>query len=295
MSIDPLAITRRHFFSQSAGGLGAMALSSLFGSSAFGSNTIGSTDQFPHFAPRARRVIYLFQSGGPAQQDLFDDKPLLRERNGEELPPDVRVGQRLTAMSSSQASIPLAGSVFEFHRHGQSGAQFSELLPHIGSIADDLCIVRSMFTEAINHDPAITFFQTGSQIAGRPSLGSWLSYGLGSESENLPAFIVLVSAGQGGQPLYARLWGSGFLDSRHQGVQFRAGKDPVLYLSNPDGICQSARRAMLDRLSALNRLQFQRELDPEIESRIAQYELAYHMQTSVPDVTDLASEPDETF
>jgi hypothetical protein len=267
----------------------------LLGQSATAAPLPGMDVRLPDFAPKAKRVIYLFQSGGPSQLDLFDDKPLLRELNGQPLPEHVRSGQRLTGMSAQQASIPLAGSMFAFARHGKCGASISELLPHTASIADEICIVRSMFTEAINHDPAITFFQTGSQLAGRPSMGSWLSYGLGSENANLPAFIVLVSAGQGDQPLYSRLWGSGFLDSKHQGVQFRPGKDPVLYLSNPDGICGSGRRAMLDKLADLNRHQFEKELDPEIESRVAQYEMAFRMQTSVPGVTDLSSESDATF
>ena len=198
-------------------------------------------------------------------------------------------------MSAQQSSIPLAGSAFNFKQHGQSGATVSDLLPHTAAMADDICFVKSMWTEAINHDPAVTYFQTGAQIAGRPSLGSWLTYGLGSENQNLPSFIVMVSAGQGGQPLYARLWGSGFLDSKHQGVRFRSGKDPVLYLSNPDGVCGSGRRAMLDKLKGLNQLQFERELDPEIESRIAQYEMAYRMQTSVPEVSDLSDEPEHVF
>jgi hypothetical protein len=248
-----------------------------------------------HSSPRAKRVIFLFQAGGPAQQDLFDYKPLLNMQNGEQLPAHIRGGQRLTGMSAQQASIPLAGSVFKFAQYGQSGAWLSELLPHHQKIVDDTCFVKSMFTEAINHDPAITFFQTGAQIAGRPSFGAWLSYGLGSMNDDLPSFIVLVSANQADQPLYSRLWGSGFLDSKYQGVQLRPGKDPVLYLSNPDGICRSGREAMLDKLNVLNRRQFEKELDPEIESRIAQYEMAYRMQTSVPDVTDLSSETESTF
>ncbi len=293
-SFDPLGVTRRHFFKQAAAGVGGLALSSMLGRRAYGSSAeIPAT--FPNFAPKAKRVIYLFQSGGPSQLDLFDDKPLLREKNGQPLPDFVRGGQRLTGMSAQQSSIPLAGSQFKFQQYGQSGATFSELLPHTAGIADELCIVKSMFTESINHDPAITFFQTGSELAGRPSLGSWLSYGLGTDNSNLPSFIVLVSAGQGDQPLYSRLWGSGFLDSKYQGVQFRPGKDPVLYLSNPDGICQSGRRAMLDQMNELNRIQFEKELDPEIESRIAQYEMAFRMQTSVPDITDLGTEPESTF
>jgi len=296
--IDPLAITRRHFFSTAAKGLGVMALGSLL------PNTVSALAEekgsaglpgLPHFAPKAKRVVYLFQSGAPSQMDLFDYKPLLNKLNGQQLPEHVRAGQRLTGMTSQQASIPLAGSIFEFKQHGKSGAWFSELLPHTATIADDICVIRSMFTEAINHDPAITFFQTGSQIAGRPSLGSWVHYGLGSINQNLPAFIVLVTPGKGDQPLYARLWGSGFLDTRYQGVQFRAGKDPILYMSNPDGPCGSGRRALLDKLNALNRHQFEKELDPEIESRIAQYEMAYRMQSSVPEVTDLSKEPDSIF
>ncbi len=244
-------VTRRHFFGSSAAGIGGIALAAMLRVSATGAAAAAAPSsrsisnlQFP---PRVKRVIYLFQAGGPAQQDLFDYKPLLNEKNGEQLPDRVRGGQRLTGMSAQQASIPLAGSIFKFAQHGQSGAWLSELLPYHRQIVDDVCFVKSMFTEAINHDPAITFFQTGSQIAGRPSMGAWLSYGLGSINADLPSFIVLVSANQGGQPLYSRLWGSGFLDSKYQGVQLRPGKDPVLYLSNPDGICRSGRSAMLDR------------------------------------------------
>lgn len=286
---DLLSVNRRHFFKSSAVGVGAWALSHLLG------ETATAASPALHYAPRAKRIIYLFQSGGPAQQDLFDYKPLLQQMNGEELPPEVRQGQRLTGMSVNQSSLPLAGSLFKFAQYGQSGAWLSELLPHHRKIVDDICFIKSMHTEAINHDPAITMFQTGAQIAGRPSLGSWISYGLGSENENLPGFIVLASANQGGQPLYARLWGSGFLDSKYQGVRFRAGKDPVLYLSNPDGVCHSRRRAQLDTVNALNRHQHQQEFDPEIESRIAQYEMAFRMQTSVPEATDLSAEPESTF
>lgn len=292
--LHPLfALTRREFFGRSAQGFGALALASLLPNLAQGQeqDILGK----PHHTPKAKRIIYLCQAGGPAQQDLFDYKPLLNEKHGQPLPDEVRRNQRLTAMSSNQSVIPLAGSSFKFAQHGQGGAWLSELLPNIAEVADECCFVKSMFTEAINHDPAITFFQTGSQIAGRPSFGSWLAYGLGSENKDLPAFVVLASAGQGDQPLYARLWGSGFLDSRYQGVRFRSAGDPVLYLSNPDGVCGSGRRAMLDRLGELNKHQFQRELDPEIESRIAQYELAFRMQTSVPEVTDLSKEPDEVF
>jgi hypothetical protein len=289
--IDPLFITRRHFFSKLTAGLGGVALSSLLG----GNSAAGTTPSamIPGFAPKAKRVIYLFMSGGPAQQDLFDDKPLLRERNGEPLPDSVRAGQRLTGMSGNQSLLPLAGSHFKFSPCGKSGTLISELLPYTGKVVDDLCLIRSMFTEAINHDPAMTFFQTGSQIAGRPSIGAWLHYGLGSMNDNLPAFVVLVTKKPTDQPLYARLWGSGFLDSRYQGVRFSSGAEPVFYLTNPDGICGSGRRAMLDKLADLNRLAYQDELDPEIESRIAQYEMAYRMQTSVPEATSLAGEPQQ--
>lgn len=287
---DPLFITRRHFFSKFTNGLGGIALGSLLGHHASAANP--PSPVIPTFAPKAKRVIYLFMSGGPAQQDLFDDKPLLRQRNGEQLPDSIRAGQRLTGMSGNQASLPLAGSHFKFIPQGKNATPISELLPHTGRIIDDLCLVKSMYTEAINHDPAITFFQTGSQIAGRPSIGAWLSYGLGSMNDNLPAFVVLVTRKPTDQPLYARLWGSGFLDSRHQGVRFSSGQEPVFYLTNPDGICGSGRRAMLDKLADLNRIAFQNELDPEIESRIAQYEMAYRMQTSVPEATSIASEPE---
>jgi hypothetical protein len=290
---DDLDVTRRHFLSRLSMGVGAMALGSL--ASAGRSISPGQIDHLPHFAPRARRVIYLFQSGGPSQLDLFDYKPLLEKRNGEELPESVRKGQRLTGMSGNQSSLPLAGAQFGWKRHGESGAWVSELLPHTARIVDKLCFVRSMHTEAINHDPAITFFQTGSQIAGRPSMGSWISYGLGSENRNLPAYIVLVTKDKGGQPLYSRLWGSGFIDSRHQGVQLRAGRDPVLYLTNPEGVSPERRRRMLDRLRSLDAEQFLREKDPEIDARIAQYEMAYRMQMSVPELTDFTDEKKSTL
>ncbi len=248
-----------------------------------------------HHPARAKRVIYLFQSGAPSQLDLFDPKPLLREQHGEQLPAHVRDGQRLTGMPASQASLPLAGSPFEFQRAGQSGAWVSELLPHTARVADDLCFVHSMHTDAINHDPAVTFLQTGSQLAGRPSFGAWTSYGLGSMNDDLPGFVVLVSAGQGGQPLYARLWGNGFLDTRHQGVPFRSGKDRVLYLDNPDGTDREQRRRTLDAIARLDRHAGETELDPAIEARLAQYELGFRMQTSVPEVTDVSAEPDEVF
>jgi uncharacterized protein (DUF1501 family) len=297
MHYDPLAINRRHFFGKSAASLGGLALSSLLNPSC-ASDEPGIAPEvkgFPNHSARAKRVIYLFQAGGPGQHELFDHKPLLNKLNGQQLPESVRKGQRLTGMSSSQSSIPIAGSLFQFQKHGQCGAEISELLPYHHKIADDICILKAVHTDAINHDPAITFFQTGSQIAGRPCIGSWLSYGIGSLNANLPAFVVMVSANGGGQPLYSRLWSSGFLNTRHEGVLFQGSKDPVLYLSNPDGVDAASRRKMLDKLNALNRERFQQELDPEIESRIAQYEMAYRMQTSVPEVADLSQESEKTF
>lgn len=288
MPLDPLVFTRRHFLGANLG-LGAMAFSQM----ALRAQSTGAISATPApLPPKVKRVIYLFQSGGPAQQDLYDEKPLLREKNGQGLPESVRKGQRLTAMSGNQAHFPLAGSAFKFHRHGKCGMNLSEILPHIGSVADEICLIRSVYTEAINHDPAITFLQTGSQIAGRPSLGAWVGYGLGSMEQNLPGFVVLVTKNKGDQPLYARLWGSGFLDSRYQGVRFSSGKDPVYYLSNPEGVSPASRRAMLDALESMERLQQSRENDPELDSRIAQYELAYRLQTSMPELADLSSEPE---
>lgn len=294
---SPFDLTRRRFLAKAATGIGSAVLATLLRPSILADTpkSSGGLAGFPNFAPKAKRVIYLFQSGAPSQIDLFDHKPLLKEKNGEQLPESVRGGQRLTGMTAQQSSIPLAGSHFSFKQYGKSGIELSELLPHTASVADELCVIRSMYTEAINHDPAITFFQTGSQIAGRPSMGSWVHYGLGSMNENLPAFVVLVTKGKHDQPLYARLWGSGFLDSRYQGIQFRAGKEPILYMANPDGPCGSGRRALLDKMAALNRIQFQKELDPEIESRIAQYEMAYRMQTSAPEAIDVSGEPESTF
>ena len=251
-----------------------------------------------HGGPRrAKRVIYLFQSGAPSQPDMFDYKPLLRERNGEELPPSVRSGQRLTGMSSGQGTFPLAGSVFEFARYGASGMTLSDRLPYLSKVVDDCCWIKSMHTDAINHDPAVMFLQTGSQFAGRPSMGSWVSYGLGSENENLPAFVVLTSKGayRAAQPIYPRAWGAGFLESQHQGVQFRSGADPVLYLSNPAGITAAARRTQLDHLRQLQEIQIAKSRDPEIDARIAQYEMAYRMQTSVPDLMSTEGEADHIY
>lgn len=292
-------ITRRQLFSATSAGIGSLALASLLKSDfAVGGELPGNLDTSSRRVAetaRVKRVIYLFQSGGPSQLDLFDYKPLLNREDGKQLPAAVRGEQRLTGMSALQASIPLAGSRFKFAQYGESGTWLSELLPYHEEIVDDVCIVKSMYTEAINHDPAITLFQTGSQLAGRPSTGAWLSYGLGSLNDELPSFVVLVTANQTGQPLYARLWGSGFLDSRHQGVRFRPGESPVLYLNDPDGIPRESRRELLDDIAALNSHQSEKELDPEVESRIAQYEMAFRMQSSVPEVTDLSDESDHTF
>ncbi len=243
-----------------------------------------------HHAPKAKRVIFLFQSGAPSQLDLFDHKPLLNEKHGTELPDEVRQGQRLTSMSGNQSSLPLVGSPFKFSQHGESGTWLSELLPHTASIADDICVVRSMYTEAINHGPGVTFMQTGSQFPGRPSMGAWLDYGLGTENEDLPAFVVMVTKDKGGQPLVSRLWGSGFLPSKHQGVRFRSGKDPVLYLSNPEGIDATSRRSAMDALGKLHQIQLSQAADRQVETRIAQYELAFRMQASIPEATDLSDE-----
>ncbi len=248
----------------------------------------------PTHAPKAKRIIYLFQSGAPSQMDLFDPKPLMKDHHGEDLPASIRNGQRLTTMTSGQKTFPIAPSIFPFKQHGESGMWMSDLMPNLSKVTDKLCMVRSMVTEAINHDPAITFCQTGSQLAGRPSIGSWLSYGLGSENRDLPAYVVLTSFGSGrkdDQPLYDRLWSAGFLPSKHQGVKFRNQGDAVLYLSNPAGVSADARRSTLDRLAALNAEHFQQTLDPEIQTRISQYEMAFRMQTSVPELLDLKSEP----
>ena len=289
----PLAgMTRREALGKFGMGLGAMALSQLLHSDgAHASIPNGAALPAPHFAPRAKRVIYLFQSGGPSQLETFDYKPALIAHNGEQLPDSVRKGQRLTGMSANQSSLPMAGSIFNFAQHGQSGAWVSELLPHTAKVVDELCFIKSMHTEAINHDPAITFLQTGSQLSGRPSIGSWLSYGLGSENDNLPSFVVLITKDQGGQPLYARLWGSGFLPAAHQGVRFRSGKDAVLYLDNPEGVTRESRRKLLDRVNELHHHKLAKNSDPALEARIAQYEMAFRMQQSVPEVTDLAEEP----
>lgn len=288
-------LSRRNFGTQL--GASAVALSSLLREDGFASEEPDPSGLpgIPHFAPQAKRVIYLFQSGAPSQMDLFDHKPGLADRRGEELPDSIRQGQRLTGMTASQPSFPVAPTMFKFAQHGASGAWLSELLPHTARVADDLCFVKTVHTQAINHDPAITFFQTGAQLAGRPSMGAWLSYGLGSMNADLPAFVALVSAGKGGQPLYDRLWGSGFLPTKYQGVKFRSVGDPVLYLSDPAGLQKGTRRRMLDDLSKLNALNHEKFGDPEIATRIAQYELAYRMQSSVPELTDISGEPEHTF
>ena len=298
-----LAVTRRQFFGRAAAGIGPLALASLLRDEGYGAGPestagAGGLAGLPHFAARAKRVIYMFQSGAPSQIDLFDHKPLLRRFHGEDLPDSVRKGQRITGMTSGQDQLPVAASVFQFQKHGQSGTELSELLPHTGKVVDDIALVKTVQTDAINHDPAITFIQSGFQQPGRPSMGSWVSYGLGSENYDLPGFVVLISQGSNlnqSQPLFSRLWGSGFLPSRYQGVKFRSGSDPVLYLSNPQGIDSSTRRSMLDTVAEINRMRSQEFGDPEIETRISQYEMAYRMQTSVPELMDLSKEPDHVF
>jgi len=284
--------SRRDFLQRSGLGLGGIALAELLSQEQAAAAPIdhGVLGE-PHFAPKAKRIIYLFMSGAPSQLDLLDYKPVLNQRHGEQLPDSVRGGQRLTGMSGNQSSIPLVGSPFKFKQHGAAGAWFSELLPHTAGIADDLCVVRSMFTEAINHGPGVTFLQTGTQIAGRPSMGAWLSYGLGQENANLPSFVVLITKDKGGQPLGAHLWGSGFLPTRHQGVQFRAAKDPVLYLGNPAGVSAESRRLLLDRLRELHERQLETMPDAEIQSRMDHYEMAFAMQSSVPEANDISTEP----
>ncbi|MCH9652830.1 MAG: DUF1501 domain-containing protein [Planctomycetes bacterium] len=288
-----MQINRRSFLRQNTAGVGLAALATLLQESgaAEPQKTISNG---LHFPARAKRVIYLSQSGAPSQLDLFDYKPDLKKYHKTELPDSIRRGQRLTGMTAGQNSFPIAASMFQFAQHGKNGRWMSELLPHTAKISDEICVIKSMFTEAINHDPAITFLQTGSIQAGRPSMGSWISYGLGSENKDLPTFVALTS-GAGGQPLYDRLWGSGFLPTKHQGVKFRRSSDPVLFLSNPPGVDQKARREMLDDLGELNRLSLEQKGDPEIATRISQYELAFRMQTSVPELADLSKESSATF
>jgi len=292
-----LMMTRRHFFGLCSLGLGSAALASLLGESGFaqGGGAKSGLPDLPHFAPKAKRVIYLYQSGGPSQLDLFDHKPQLEKLRGQHLPESIRMGQPL-GQSTAYESLLTAPSAYKFARHGKSGAWLSELLPHTAKIVDEISFIKSMHTEQIAHDPAITFSLTGFQLAGRPSLGSWIAYGLGSENRDLPAFIVMISTGRAlGQPLYNRLWGTGFLSSRYQGVTFHNGPDPVLYLSNPPGVSKEVRRRFLDDLAELNQINAREYGDPEILSRVAQYEMAYRMQSSVPELTDLSKESEKTF
>jgi hypothetical protein len=305
---DPLAHcwatheTRRSFFSKSAHAVGLAALGSILNPRLFaaGGDPLESRGVLKqlHFPAKAKQVIYLHQSGAPSHIDLFDYKPGMQEHQGMELPASVRMGQRITGMTSGQKAFPVAASQWGWKQHGKTQLWLSDLLPHHGKIADDICLLTSVHTEAINHDPAITFIQTGSEQPGRPCLGSWLSYGIGNLTENLPAFVVLISQGSGNksdQPLFSRLWGSGFLPSSHQGVKFRSQGDPVLFLRNPEGLDDSTRREMLDTLGQLNNEAFAAIGDPEIQTRISQYEMAYRMQASVPELTDLSREPADTF
>jgi hypothetical protein len=289
-------VSRRTFLRNSGGGIGLAALGGLLGTGAQGAATM--LPGFPHYPPRAKRIIYLFQSGAPSQMDLFDPKPQMQAQRGRDLPESIRKGQRLTTMTSGQKNFPIAPSLFKFSQHGQSGAWFSEVMPHMAGMADEWCMVRSMHTEAINHDPAITFMQTGSQLAGRPSIGAWMAYGLGSENADLPSYVVLTSFGTGrrdDQPLYDRLWSAGFLPAKYQGVKFRNKGEPVLYLGNPPGMDREMRRDSLDELADLNKHRHATVGDPEIQTRISQYELAFRMQTSVPDLTDISKEPESVL
>lgn len=295
--------TRRHFFGRTAGGIGTAALASLLNENANATTSasktkgeLGGIPGVPHFPAKAKRVIYLFMSGAPSQLDMWDYKPKMNDWYDKDLPDSIRNGQRITTMTSGQKRFPIAPSTFKFSQHGKDGVWISELLPHTAKVVDDLAVIKTVNTEAINHDPAITYIQTGSQLPGRPSTGAWLSYGLGSMNENLPCFVVLhstVNGGFGGQALYARLWGAGFLSTRHQGVSLRSTGDPVLYLSNPEGMSEGMRRRMLDELAKLNRHRYKEVGDPEIQSRIAQYEMAYRMQTSVPEFSDISGESEE--
>lgn len=291
-----LSMNRRKFLSRASLGLGSAALGSLLIPDLFSGGTPSEDaimDALPHFAPKAKRVIYLFQNGAPSQLESFDYKPLLNKNFGQELPSSIRGDQRLTGMTAGQTSFPLVGSYYKFNQYGESRAWISTLFPHTASIVDDICIVKSMHTEAINHDPALTFFQTGAQVGNRPSMGSWLSYGLGSENNNLPAFCVLLSRGRGnGQGVYSKLWSNGFLDATHQGVQFSNSEDPVLYLKDPKGMNRSERRKMLNQIAQMNDLSYREFNDPEIVANVKQYEMAFRMQTAVPEITDVSKEPD---
>lgn len=291
-----LTFNRRKFLARMGMGIGGVALGSLLIPDLFSGGSVEDAllTGLPHFAPKAKRIIYLFQNGAPSQLDLFDYKPKLEEMFGQDLPASIRMGQRLTGMTANQTKFPLAASAFKFEQYGKARAWISELLPNTAKVVDDLCIIRTLHTEAINHDPALTFFQTGAQVGNRPSMGSWLSYGLGSENSNLPAFCVLLSKGKGnGQGVYSKLWSNGFLDSVHQGVQFSSGENPVLYLNNHEGINKADRRNMLDKLEELNGEGYNDFGDPEIKARVQQYEMAFRMQTAVPEVTDLSKEPED--
>lgn len=297
-----LLMTRRQLLTRGRGCLGAAALASLLGSDSYAASSLHSTSNpglpgLPHFPGTAKRVIYLFMAGGPSHIDMFDYKPAMKDLHGTELPDSIRNGQRLTGMSSGQKQFPCVAPMFKFSQYGERGTWVNgEVLPHTAKIVDEMTIVRTMNTEAINHDPAMTYINTGTQQLGRPSMGSWLSYGLGSPNENLPAYVTMISVGaKPGQALFSRLWGSGFLPSQHQGVQFRSGGDPVLYLSNPPGVAPDVRRKMLDGIAELNANRFNEVGDPEIQTRIAQYEMAYRMQTSVPDLMDLSKESESTY
>jgi hypothetical protein len=293
-------ITRRAFLGQAATGLGAIALGSLIKQDALGAASKVVLKGLPgvvnplHFAPKAKRVIYLFMSGAPSHIDLYDYKPKLVEMTGNPLPDSVRKGQRITGMTSGQKHLLCVGTPFKFSPQGKCGTQISELLPNIGKVADDICLIRTLHTDPINHDPAVTYLYTGHQQPGRPTLGAWASYGLGTENSNLPAFIVMLS-GRGGQSLQTRYWGNGFLPSNHQGVQFRGMGDPVLFFSNPPGLDQKMRRRLLDDVQSMNRMQLNTLADPEIAARIEAYEMAYRMQTSVPELMDISKEPKEVL
>lgn len=291
-----LNLNRRKFLSRISLGVGSAALGSLLIPDLFKGGSPSEAaimEALPHFAPKAKRVIYLFQNGAPSQLETFDYKPLLNKNMGQELPESIRAGQRLTGMTAGQSSFPLVGSYFPFQQYGESRAWISSLFPHTSKVVDDICIIKSMHTEAINHDPALTFFQTGAQVGNRPSMGSWLSYGLGSENSNLPAFCVLLSRGKGnGQGVYSKLWSNGFLDATHQGVQFSNSEDPVLYLKDPKSMSRDERRKMLDQIASMNDLSYQEFNDPQISAKVQQYEMAFRMQTAVPEMTDVSKEPD---
>ncbi len=287
--------SRRQFLGRSSAGIASAALASLLGRDA---TAKGGLSGVPHFPPKAKRVIWLMQAGAPSQLELFDHKPQLKKWFKKDLPDSVRQGQRLTGMTSGQAKFPVAPSIYDFKQRGESGIWLSELLPHTARIADKMCLIRSLYTEAINHDPAMTLLQTGHQLAGRPSMGAWLSYGLGSANENLPTYVAMISRPSGptnAQPLHERMWGAGFLPPNYQGVRFSPGKDPVLYLSNPPGIPTKRRRAIIDDVAALNRLKFDDYQDPQTQARIEQYELAFRMQKAVPELADVSQEPESTF